>query len=536
VGAHPSLTVGALRASRRLRWIALAFVPSSLMLSVTTYLTTDIATIPLLWVLPLGLYLLTFTLAFARRQLVAPKRIADLQPLVILLLLIALLSEATEPIWLLLGLHLVGLFVLAMSCHGELAHDRPPARHLTEFYLWLAVGGVLGGLFNALAAPLLFKGVAEYPVVLVLACLLWPRGAAGKATPFWLNRRDVTGPLLLGLVTAVVIVVGQALGEALGVRLVKGLIALAFGVPAVVCYTYIERPPRFALGILAVLLAGQLYHGVCGEPLYRERSFFGVHRVTRDLESDCLQLVHGNTIHARMGLSGENRGKPFAYYTEKGPIGSIFRRFSSGPNAKRHIGIIGLGAGCLAYYAERGQHLTFYEIDPAVVRIAREGRFFPWLRDCAGTVDVKLGDARLTLAEAPDHHYDMLVVDAFSSDAVPLHLLTREALRLYLAKLADDGILVFNISNRYLDLRPLLGALARDAGLLCLVRDDLQPPNGVVDPTWTASSWVVLLHRKEDFGKLATSAMWLPVQEETDAVWTDQFSNLLSVFRWVQPE
>jgi hypothetical protein len=533
---NPTAPAGrGMTAARRMRWIALAFVPSSLMLSATTYLTTDIASIPLLWVLPLGLYLLTFTLTFARRQLVSPKLIANLLPLVILLLVLALLSEATEPIWLLLPLHLAGLFVLAMACHGELARDRPPPEYLTEFYLWLSLGGALGGLFNGLVAPLLFNGIAEYPLALGLACLLWATGEARGRAEFTLDRQDVIRPLVLGLVIALVIVVWQAVSEALGVRLVKILLAVAFGIPAVVCYTYLQRPLRFALGIIAVLLAGQLYHGVYGPPLYRVRSFFGVHRITRDPESDCLQLVHGNTLHARMGLSGELRGKPLAYYTVRGPIGSIFTRFS-GLAAKKNVGIIGLGAGSLAYYAQKGQHFTFYEIDPAVVRIARDGRFFPWLRDCPANVDIKVGDARLTLAEAPDHHYGMLVVDAFSSDAIPLHLLTREAVQLYFAKLTDDGFVVFNISNRYLELRPVLAALARDAGLVCHGRDDLQGPSGEYDPTWTPSQWVVLLRRKQDFGRLAQSGMWPRVTEEADAVWTDQFSNVFGVFRWHRRE
>ncbi len=528
---------------RRLRWVALAFVPSSLMLSVTTYLTTDIAAIPLLWVIPLALYLLTFILVFARNPMVPHAGLVRVMPLVILLLAIVMLSEATEPVWLVLLLHLLALLVIALVCHGELAQDRPAAEHLTEFYLWLSVGGVLGGLLNALVAPLLFNGIVEYPLVLVLACLLRRPQPEDKetrrqgdketrknpASPLlvypWL---DVALPVALGLITVGLIVGGQAAGlEPGGIS-----VGLMFGLPAVVCYTFLHRPIRFGLGIGALLLASVFYHGVHGRILHRERSFFGVHRVTLDPEGGFRELVHGNTVHGRQSVDPTRHREPLTYYHRTGPIGQVFTAFS-GTAAKSRIAVVGLGTGSLAAYGEAGQHFTYYEIDPTVDRLAHDTRYFTFLHDSPARVEVILGDARLTLAEAPARQYGMLIIDAFSSDAIPLHLLTRQALQLYLDKLADDGILAFNISNRYLQLQPVLGDLARALGLVCLGQADMNLSEAEKQAGKSPSQWLVLARARTHLGKLANDPRWQTVPGRPHMpVWTDDFSNLFSVFQW----
>lgn len=510
-------------AKRRLHWLLLAFVPSSLMLSVTTYLTTDIAAYPLLWVLPLALYLLTFVLAFARKQWISPHFLARWMPAVVLVVFLVLLSEATEPILLLLALHLLGLFWISLVCHTTLAQDRPPSEHLTEFYLWLSLGGVLGGLFNALVAPLLFSSIAEYPLVLVLACLLRP---APAQTPRLL---DVALPLGVGALTLALIWSGQTL------HLEPGPISIGwmFAAPLVVCYTFLERPLRFGLGVGALMLAASAYSGVHGRTLYRARSFYGVHRVTLDPTGSYHVLVHGDTIHGQQSIAPERACEPLSYYSRTGPIGAVFQALQGDERLQR-VGVVGLGSGALACYAEPGQHWTFYEIDPAVVSIARDSGQFTFLTCGAVQPDIVLGDARLQLARSTEH-YGLLVLDAFSSDAIPAHLLTREALRIYLDHVDAEGILAFNVSSRYLDLESVLANLAGHAEppLVCFAQQDL-----AVGPTdrqlgKSPSHWVVMARRREALTKVLRRGNWHQVRPRADrAVWTDDYCNLLSVLRW----
>jgi hypothetical protein len=526
---------------RRLRWVALAFVPSSLMLSATTYLTTDIAAIPLLWIIPLSLYLLSFILVFARRPLVPHAWMVRLLPLTVLLLILAMLSEATEPIWLLLLIHLLALFIIAMVCHGELARDRPQAAHLTEFYLWLSAGGVLGGLCNALVAPLVFSTVAEYPLVVILACLIRPpikspRAKKRPPDPRFFAPKDLVFPLLLGIGTAGLVVAVRAFGrpfqarlESLGLEEAQANLGLMYFLPAVICYTFLGRPVRFALGVVALLVAGLAYPGIHGRVLYRERSFFGVHRVTLNREGTLHELVHGNTVHGRQSLDPAQRHEPLTYYHRTGPIGQVFTAFPNLP----HVAVVGLGAGSLAAFSRPGQEFVYFEIDPTVVRIARDPAYFTFLSDAAAPVEIVLGDARLTLNDAPAHHYNLLVLDAFSSDAIPLHLLTREAMQLYLSKLAAGGLLAFHVSNRYLDLEPVLGDLAEDTGLVCRIQKDVALAPEETQAGKSPSIWVLMARREQDLGKLARSWRWDKVTGRNGAyLWTDDFSNLFRVFQW----
>jgi hypothetical protein len=558
----------------RLHWIALAFVPSSLMLSVTMYLTTDIAAIPLLWVVPLAIYLFTFILGFSRRPPLPHAIMVRVSPLVVLVLVIVMLTQATEPIWILLPLHLLAFFVIALVCHGELAARRPPIQHLTEFYLWLAVGGVLGGVFNAILAPLLFSGVVEYPLVLALACILRPaipsveweeprdrrserkRKRKGSPPPsptpaqdsepasrHWILRPlalDFLLPAILGLATAgmVLIVQKSTPGHS------SFSVGIMFGIPAVICYTFLDRSLRFGLAIGGLLLAGSFYMGVYGDTIHRERSFFGVHRITleettnRNGEVTKKEhvLVHGNTVHGRQNTDPERRHDPLTYYYRTGPIGKVFAAFS-GSSAKKEVALVGLGAGALAAYGEPGQHFTFYEIDPAVVRIARDEGYFTYLGDSKAAIDYVLGDARITLKKASDRQYGMIIMDAFSSDSIPLHLLTREAFQLYKQKLADNGLLIIHFSNRYLDLEPILGDLAADAGLHCWVMNDLSPSKEEKEDGKTPSRWVVMARNASDLGTLRETSGWQEVFPRRGMpVWTDDFSNLFSVFIWRQPQ
>ena len=448
---------------RRARWIALAAVPSSLMLSVTTYISTDIAAIPLLWIVPLALYLLTFALVFGRRRIVPHRFWVELLPVALLPLVLVLVARANEPLALVIPTHLVTFFVAAMVCHGELALDRPDPRHLTEFYLWLAIGGVVGGAFTALIAPKVFTNVLEYPLVLALLPLLPARPPAA-----WQGGvrqvLDVLLPLGLGILTVGLIVGLERSGlgpEAIGP---------AVGFVTILCLTFCRRPVRFALGLAALMLGGAVYRGEEGQLLYAERSFFGVSRVTREPTGRYHMLMHGTTLHGMQALAPARRREPLTYFHRNGPLGQFFS-VVEGAVPRRAVAVVGLGAGSLACYGTPEQRWTFYEIDPIVFRIAANPRYFTFLRDCPPKPFVILGDARLTLARAPDGAYDLIVLDAYSSDAPPMHLITLDAVRLYLTKLAPDGVLVFNISNRHLVLEPVLGAIARAAGLVARTRD-----------------------------------------------------------------
>lgn len=517
-----ALTVG-----RRLWWVLLSFAPSSLLLGVTTYITTDIASVPLLWVMPLSLYLLSFVLVFARRPILSHELMVRLQPFLILPLALLFLWGLPAEGNLVLPLHLVAFFFTAMVCHGELARSRPPAANLTEFYLWLSVGGVLGGLFNALLAPLIFKTVVEYPLIIVLACLLRPQLTADTRKP-WDLILDFGLPLTFGVLLAVLILMVQASAAEVAIT---GAMIIISGGAAMACYSFAPRPLRFGLGVAVIMLGGVLYASGQYPVMHQERSFFGVLQVRTDTVRQYHMLYHGTTLHGAQSLELARRREPLTYFHASGPIGQVFTAFSHKPR-HQNVAIIGLGTGTMACYAWPKQHWTFYEIDPAVERIARDPRYFTFLKDCPAQVEVVLGDARLTLAQAPDRHYDLIVFDAFSSDAVPLHLISREAIRLYLTKLAEGGLLAFNISNRYLNLMPVFGNLAQDAGLVCLYQDNWVS-EAEQNAFYIRSMWVVMARTQADLGELAADQRWTALAKNPQAgLWTDDFSNVLSVFRW----
>lgn len=522
-----------LRFGRRVRWVLLAFVPSSLMLSVTTYLTTNIATIPLLWIVPLAIYLLTFILVFATRSPLPHWLMVRALPIIVLPLIVVIVAGATSPFSILIPLHLGTFFVVTMVCHGALAADRPSTAYLTEFYLWMSLGGALGGMFNALLAPLLFNTVVEYPLVLALACVLLPVATAGRAERekrrFGLRPQhlDLLLPTVLGLATAgLVLVVPAALGSG------PLALALMFGLPAFICFSFSRRPLRFGLAVAALLLAGTLYPGDQGRTLYAERSFFGIHRVLRDPNERFNMLVHSGTLHGTQSLDPAQRRVPLTYYYPTGPIGQVFAAFD-GPTAKQRIAAVGMGVASIACYSRPGQQWTFYEIDPAVEHIARDRRYFTFLEDCTPSANVVLGDARLSLADVPAQHYDLMVLDAYSSDSVPVHLITREALQLYLDKLAPDGVMAFHISNKYLNLEPVLANLARDGGLIALVQHDIGLTREEEAQGKWASEWLVMARSEAALGSLIDDPRWKRVYGQPEqAVWTDDFSSILSVVRW----
>lgn len=515
-------------AKNLLRWVALAFVPSSLMLGVTTALTTDVPAIPFFWVLPLALYLLSFVLVFAKKPMISHRMLVERLPFLILIALIPTVTKTRLPMALLLALYLTVLFAVAMVCHGELARSRPGVSSLTEFYLWISAGGVLGGIFNSLVAPVVFSSVVEFPLALVCAALLRPASSVKTSTEVGssAHRRvwDWLMPALLGL-SMVAVIAGVQHQEWKPGPMVNLLI---FGYSVPWCLSFKDRSFRFALGLVALLLASSSYTGPFGRILHTERSFFGVSRVTDENGGKFRYLFHGGTIHGMQSLDKTRSREPLAYFTRTGPIGQVFEELPA-----QTVAIVGLGAGTMACYMRPGRMLTYYEIDGAVERIAADPRYFTYLTECAPDTKIVQGDARLSLRDARDGGYALIVLDAFSGDTIPVHLLTREALQLYLNKLAPDGVLAFHITNLYLDLAPTLGLQARDAGLVSLVRDDTAVSPAEMDSGKSPSRWLVMARQRSDLRGIARDPRWQPPPVKRGSkIWTDDYSNLLGIIKW----
>ena len=532
------------------RWVLLAALPSSLLLGVTTHVSTDLAPVPLLWVVPLALYLLSFILVFARWPDGVHRVVGRITPMLLLFVVLSLLTNAAEPLAVVGLLHMLAFFGVCLVCHGELAKDRPPPEHLTAFYFWMSLGGVLGGLFNALIAPLLFSavGMVEYPLALVLAAAVRPRGDDPETK---LRAADVGLVLvLLGLSVGLVLGVQHFVTmpaepdapDALAKRLLRG--GLMFGIPGAAAFALVRKPSRYALALGAILVAGAFDTGQFGETLHKERNFFGVVRVTRD--GKFVKLIHGTTLHGQQRADEPGPPRPMTYYHRTGPVGALFAALP--PGRVKRVGVVGLGTGAVGAYARPGQHWTFYEIDPAVVRIAGDTNYFRFLAECrktceagGGRCDVVLGDARRHLTRADDGCYDLVILDGFCSDAIPVHLLTREALALYVSKLAPGGVVMLHVSNNHLDLPPLIRRLADDHDPKLAVRychdvaRDAEREDGKSDSQWmllarSEADLAPMLDRSSAFFRRSL-VQWERVEWKPGPIWRDDFANLLRVWK-----
>jgi hypothetical protein len=505
--------------TQRARWCVLAAVPSSLMLGVTTALTTDIAPVPLLWVAPLGLYLLTFIVAFGQWRERGIGLADRFLPALLLGLAVTMLLRTQLPLAPALLLHLVPFLAAATLCHGLLAKDRPSPTHLTEFYFWLALGGMAGGLFNTLVAPLLFSRIVEYPLALAAVAFLRPADPARPPR----QSIDVWVPLATMAVGAAML-----FGPWTGTRMPELVAAIA--TCAVFGLMRRRQSVTLALVVTTFLVASPWVKMATESELHAERTFFGTYRVTLDRDGGSRALAHGTTLHGKQLIRPERRGEPLTYYHRSGPFG---RLMDAAPQLREpgEMAVIGLGVGTLAAYVRPAQRWTFYEIDPAVERIARDDRYFTFLRDCGDRCRVALGDARLSLATTPGTRYQLIALDAFSSDAIPMHLLTREAMDLYLSRLAPHGVIAIHISNRHLRLDGLVGRLAAAHGLVARrMRDDQKTAGWPKEKT--ASDWVVMARTTQDLGAIAQDAAWsAPPAGGGEPLWTDDFSNILDVLK-----
>jgi hypothetical protein len=513
---------------RRLRWLLLAFIPSSLMLGVTTYLTIDIASIPLLWIIPLTLYLISFIFVFAKRQLLPHETLVRLFPIITLVVVFIILTEIDSPLWLVFLFYLTFFFLTAMVCHEQLAKDRPHTQHLTEFYLFISLGGALGGFFNALLAPIIFTKIIELPLVLVIACLVYKKNDLNK--PFHVKLKDYLLPLALGGLTIIL------------VKFVPGItlepyqlwMVVIFGIPLFISYLFIKRPIRFGLSLGAILLGSSFFSAIHGPILFTERNFFGTVQVNYDPSGPYHKLFHGTTLHGIQFTNPSREDEPLSYYHREGPFGQIFKIYNQNPSSNS-IAIIGLGIGSMLAYSSPNQDWTFYEIDPAVIQIANNSKYFTFLKNSKpGDLNIIRGDARINIKKAAAAEYGIIVIDAFSSDAIPVHLITEEAVTLYLSKLAKGGILAFHISNQFLDLSSVIGDLASNAGLICLLQDDNVVES--IDRNYTgkyASKWAVMAEDISTLRPLLKDKRWHIIYPRSHAKpWTDDFSNILDVLKW----
>ena len=518
---------------RRARWLLLAAVPSGLLSAVTNFITTDLISAPLLWVVPLAIYLLTFVVAFSARGRRILPGAEWLAPAAVTLLWVPFGSAAGWPIGPLLLLEFAGLGIVATCLHGRLAADRPSPAHLTEFYLVLSAGGVLASSLVAVVAPILFKGVWEYPLLLVLALGALalarpsPRPAAAPGprprfdlSPFFAGAPRRVAPYAVAAVAlALGLAASGSIGLEAGVRwlLVGGLILV------------VGSQPRFLFVTTALVLALAVF--VLSPPaIFQDRSFFGVTAVLRPPGSPMTVLMNGTTVHGVQSTDPALRHVPGSYYSPNGPLGDVLRivRGRSATGDGRSIGVVGLGSGTIAAWAQPGDSLTFYEIDPLVIRVAQDPTYFTWLADAAIHPAIVLGDARLSLEPVAAGTYDLLVLDAFSSDAIPAHLLTAEAIADDARVLRSGGVLAIHVSNRYYDLAPAVASAARQAGLTVLQRI-YEPTEADTKRGAALSHWLIATGEPADIPGLV-AAGWQSVRDGV-APLTDDHPDLLRLLR-----
>jgi SAM-dependent methyltransferase len=508
---------GPVTTHRKLLWVARSAVGSSLLLAVTMQITTDLAPAPLLWVIPLALYLTTFILAFSFTDRLPRRPLAGATVVAVSASVGLLLVRGQYPFEVMLALALATLFFGALLCHRDLAADRPSTDELTGFYLWISFGGALGGALNALLAPVLFDSVAELPLTLMaLSVLFYFAPAAGTLlTPYRPSWR--VGTLsAIALMTPMFVALRNAEIATAAVVLVLGL-GVVWGVATA---RYVGLVAVSVWLLCALLLAG---FTDADSMVARERSFFGVVRIL-DFP-DAVEMIHGTTVHGRQFHDPELSRLPITYYYPDGPLGSLVAQAPEGAR----IGVIGLGTGALAAAASRGQEVVFYEIDPVVVRLAQQ--HFTYLDDSAGEVRLVLGDGRLALEKEPDASFDVFIVDAFSSDFVPTHLLTEEALQLYLDKVRPGGIVGLHISNRHADLRRVVRGFGETTGTSVLF-SEYSPTAEARERGAVRTLAAALPTDTATLERLAGSPLWTRFAADVPAVhWTDDHADLLSVLR-----
>jgi hypothetical protein len=504
------------------RWIVLAAVPSALLISVTAHISTDIAAAPFMWVIPLALYLATFVIVFSTKPILRQEWMVAIEPMFIVGLVGVMVLDIRQYMFAQLALNVATFFVITMVCHGELSRSRPAPQHLTAFYMWMSAGGVIGGIFAGLIAPNVFSWVIEYPALIVLAILCRP----GVIMPTDTRTR------LLWLAAAAVVAVVAFPGLTERYVTDEKTFYWTIGAMLVAAGLVSREPLPFAAVIAVVFIIGNAYKPD-SEVRETMRSFFGVHKITETADGQYRVFLHGTTIHGAERLR-DDAGEPItgpppmiSYYHVNSPMGVTVKAVRERVGGPIRVAVVGLGTGTFACFSQPGDSFKFYEIDASVEKLARDASRFRYIKECAPDVPVVLGDARLTLAESPDT-YDLIVLDAFSSDAIPIHLMTREAMATYVSKLAPGGIVIMHVSNRHMELASVVAGIAHANGLISrftnrAAREDED------DAKYIFTSTVVISARREaDFGALLEDADWTVIDPPAgQRIWTDDYSNVI---------
>lgn len=531
-------------------WLLLSAVPSSLMLGVTTYVSTDVSSMPMIWVVPLVLYLLTFVIAFSKREIVSSYWVGRISALLILTVTVTWVTGANDPPIVIVPMHLLMFFTATLFCHQRLVANRPHASHLTEFYLWMSIGGVVGGLFNALIAPNLFVSILEYPIAMLIASLL-RESSPEETEQSKENQRAKTvmfGAIIFSLVGGLNIFATSSVGSwlveslssVLPLSIEQWTTLMCYGLPACLILHQLERRALFTTGLAAILALSVWHEATDPEVIARGRNFYGTILTAHSELSggDTIRMSYGNTVHGWQWTDEDRRRVPLTYYGENSGIGKLIAAQQENRDSVR-IGAIGLGGGTLAATLRPTDSMIYYEINPHVVEHAEE--HFTYLSDArerGAVADVRLGDARLVLENElrSDNagSYDILVIDAFSSDSIPVHLMTQECLQIYLGHLAEDGVLAFHITNRFLNLEPVLGRLAEKNDLAGKIYRHY-PESGLAtdgETGETVSFWVLLANDPADIGISQADETLQALEFDPESrPWTDDYTNILSVFQ-----
>jgi hypothetical protein len=513
------------------RWVFIAAVPSGLLVAVTAYISTDVAAAPLLWVIPLSLYLLTWVLVFQRRQLI-PHRIALLlQPFAIAGIVALVVFSIRLGLFLNLAGHLLAFFVITLACHGELARTRPASQHLTTFYVALSFGGMVGGLFSGLIAPYAFSWVAEYPILAVLAVLCRPFGGHIRRFPFPAPFGEVVNDWFWPVAVAIAVFLFYLSYDGFRFDETDPLLTIIVLALSAASLALMRDPPKSAFAI-ALAFATIWLFPVDETNIETLRSFFGVHKIYESDDGRFRVLKNGSTIHGAQRIETEDgepttgRPQPITYYHDKSAMNRAIEAVRTRKGAPLRVAVIGLGSGSLACRIGPDETWRFFEIDPTIIAIARDPERFSFLSSCAPSLPIILGDARLTFAQEPDHAYDLIIVDAYSSDAIPVHLATAEAMTIYKSKLAPQGVVVMHISNRHLELRSVIEGIAAANGLKTWIWSRDQEETD--DANYIFSSDVAISAGNEnDIGALAHDTFWVLTPPNPKVrTWTDDYSNI----------
>lgn len=506
---------------QKLRWLLLAAVPSSLLLSVTTHITMDIAPVPLIWMLLLALYLISFMIAFSEWKKISLGFFLKIQMFLCIPLLADFFLDITNSggisvmLW-----HMAAFFVTAIVCHRILYQLRPPAAQLTVFYLYMSIGGAIGGTLTTFLAPVLFRSLLEYPLVYALALALRP--AAIPISQTW--RKDaVIGIAIMaaGIITLYLMrpLLNPLNMAAVGLLLMLGVFIIKF------CFEQDTRPLRLGFCYLAAIISGITLTEIRGKAAEIDRNFYGIITVDSSIP-DLYSMRHGTTIHGMQYADKIRHLIPLTYYHPSGPLGDLMNSWNSRKKTQ-HIAAIGLGVGSIACYGRKDDLFTFYEINPAVIKLAQDNRYFSFLKDCPPASKIIEGDARISIAQEKEA-FDLLVVDAFTSDAIPIHLLTKQAFDLYWSHLKPGGVVFIHISNRYLDIARVLKAIADDRGMELKVAIDKDISQ---DKFKQPSRWAIMGSHSaiEEF---SLPPRWQKIEEKNPSdLWTDDYSNIFRLLR-----